>query len=313
MTTPAPTPSTLKVVLAFAAVYIIWGSTYFFIADALKGFPPMMLGAIRFIAASLLMFGWAYSNGMKLWPGKHLSSILVVGFLLLFVGNGMVVWVEQSVPSGVVAIMIAAAPLWFVLLDRPNWGVNLRSVPTVLGVLAGFAGVLLLFSARLAEQLERTELSPEVAALGLLTFSAMCWVWGSLYAKRNPVPVDALVNTAWQMATAAVAFSIAAILRGEPAEFVPTDVPVHAWWSLAYLAVFGSIVGYSAYVWLLGVRPAMQVSTYAYVNPVVAVLLGAYVGGEVITGREVGGLAVILGSVLAINLAKYRKERKARA
>jgi drug/metabolite transporter (DMT)-like permease len=311
MNDTTPAASSVKVVLAFAAIYIIWGSTYFFIFEALRGFPPMVLGGLRFITAAVLMFAWCAIRGQHIRPGKDLKGAVIVGVLLLFVGNGMVVWVEQAVPSSVVAIMIATAPLWFVLLDKPNWNVNFRSVPTVLGVLAGFAGVLLLFSGRIAEQRGASGLSPELTGLLLLMVGCIAWSGGSLYAKAHPSSLSPAVNTAWQMATGGVCFLIAATWRGEWATFDVAAVPVGAWLSLAYLMLFGSIVAFSAYVWLLSVRPATQVSTYAYVNPVVAVLLGAYIGHEPVTALEMGGLAVILGSVLLINWAKYRKDRAA--
>ena len=146
MSAIAPHPSRLKVILAFATIYLVWGSTYYFIREALDGFPPFLLGGVRFMSAGLLMLAWCAVMGTDIRPKRDLGGASLVGVLLLFVGNGIVVWTEQSIPSSVVAIMIASAPLWFVLLDRAHWNVNFRSGSTLLGVLAGLAGVFLLFS-----------------------------------------------------------------------------------------------------------------------------------------------------------------------
>jgi drug/metabolite transporter (DMT)-like permease len=307
----AAEPSRLKVYLAFAAIYLIWGSTYYFIQVALRGFPPFMLGGLRFLTAAALLFGWGLATGVSIRPGRDLRTAIITGFLLCFVGNGAVVWVEQSIASSVVAIVIAVAPLSFVVLDRPQWPVNFRSWNTLLGVLAGFAGVLLLFSEKLAAQWAAGEVSAEGSALFILLFGILGWPAGSLYAKYNPARIPNLVNSGWQMLTGAFFFLLVSAARGEWTTMDRAAVPLDAWLSIAYLIVFGSIIGFSAYVWLLQVRPATQVSTYAYVNPVVAVLLGVFVGNEQLGWRELTGLVVILGGVLLINLAKYRRGRSA--
>ena len=296
----------MKVILAFATIYLVWGSTYYFIREALDGFPPFMLGGIRFTVAGGLMLAWSAARGIGVHPRGDLRNVALIGFLLLFVGNGVVVWTEQTIPSSVVAIMIASAPLWFVLLDRPNWRSNFRSASTMLGVLAGFSGVLLLFSEEIIAQFTTTDLSPEMAALGLLIICEIGWTSGSLFAKSHPPTVPASVNTGWQMVAGGACFMVVSVARGEWS-LDWSMVPGHAWFALAYLMLIGSILAYSAYLWLLKVRPAIQVSTYAYVNPVVAVLMGVYLGNERIGWKEVAGLVVILGSVLLINLTKYRR------
>ena len=307
-------PSRLKVYLAFAAIYIIWGSTYFFIREALDGFPPFMLGGLRFLIAAVLMFAWCMATGIPIKPGRDLKTAAITGFLLCFVGNGAVVWVEQMIPSSVVAIAIAVAPLSFIVLDKPNWRVNFRSWSTLFGVVAGFVGVLLLFSEKIAAQLGSAEVTAEFSVPGfdpgfILLLAVIGWPAGSLYAKYNPAAIPNMVNSGWQMMTGAVCFLAVSAGRGEWAAMNWSVVPLSAWGALAYLIVFGSIIGFSAYVWLLQVRPATQVSTYAYVNPVVAVLLGVFVGSEHVGWREIAGLVVILGGVLLINLARYRESR----
>lgn len=304
---PSSAPQRLHVLLAFAAIYLIWGSTYYFIREALDGFTPMVLGGLRFASAGAVMLVWCALRGvpMKL-QGTAWKHAVITGVALLLFGNGCVVWAEQVLPSGVVAIMVAIVPLWMVVLDRSCWAVNLRSPATILGVIGGFAGVLLLFSDRMGAGTSTTNSGAELAALGLLVFCTCSWASGSLYAKHRPSPLPAAASTGWQMLAGGVAFLLAATVRGEWALMRWERVPPHAWGGLLYLAVLGSIVAFTAYVWLLSVRPAAQVSTYAYVNPVVAVLLGAWLAHEHISVRELLGLGVILGSVLLINLAKYR-------
>lgn len=304
---PDASPSRLKVVLAFAAIYIIWGSTYYGIREALLGFPPFMLGGLRFLVAALLMFAWCMATGQRIRPGRDLRNAVITGFLLLFVGNGAVVWAERAIPSSVVAIVIAVAPLSFVALDRRQWHVNFRSWSTLLGVVCGFAGVLMLFSGKIAAQWGASAITPETSSMLVLLLGIVGWPAGSIHAKYHPAAIPNTLNSAWQMLTGAVCFLAVSLARGEAASFHVASVPLSAWVALGYLIVFGSIIGFSAYVWLLQVRPAAQVSTYAYVNPVVAVVLGVFLGSEELGWREVAGLAIILGGVLLINLARYRQ------
>lgn len=303
------TPSTFLVIAAFATVYIVWGSTYFFIQRALEGLPPFFLGAFRFIISGTLMLGWSLYQGAQVFSMKAIKPALVTGLLLLFVGNGVVIWVEQFLPSAMVAIMVSSSPLWFVLLDKPKWSENLTSKSTVTGLLIGFAGVVLLFSEKIMASLSSMNSSRDLIAMGLVVIGSMAWAGGSLYSKYKSGSDSATVNSTWQMLAAGVAFIPGSLLSGELENFRLAEVPASAWLATAYLVVFGSIVAYSAYVWLLKVQPAAKVSTYAYVNPVVAVLLGVFFAKESITWMQILGLVVILGSVLLINLNKYRKPK----
>lgn len=309
------TPSLLLVVLAFLTVYTVWGSTYFFIARALHGFPPFFLGAFRFIAGGLLMLTWCAVNGMPLFNRKNLSANAVSGILMLGVGNGTVIWVEQFMTSGLVAIMVSSAAIWFVILDKKLWKENFSNRFTVAGLVIGFLGVILLFW----EQLSGFSVNSDprtILGMALLALGPVSWAAGSLYSKYHPGEnTNASVTTGWQMLFAGLLFLPATLLSGETKGFRFSNVPADAWYALGYLVFFGSILAFSAYVWLLQVRPATQVSTYAYVNPVVAVLLAVFFGHEHISGIQIAGLIVILGSVLLINLSKYRKsaQRTSRA
>jgi len=301
--------SPLMVVIAFATVYLVWGSTYFFIQRAVVHFPPFILGAIRFITAGGLLFAWCAIKGEKLFNWSHIKPALVSGLLMLFVGNGAVIWAEQSLASSLVAVLVSSAPIWFVILDKPKWKENLTSRPTIVGLIVGFIGVILLFSEQTSKALGAGN-SYQVIGLIVLIIGAMSWAGGSLYSKYNSKSTSATVNTAWQMMAAGIAFVPGTFINNEWSTFQVQSVTASSWFSLFYLITMGSLAGFSAYVWLLQVRPATQVSTYAYVNPVVAVLLGVLFAGEHMTVLQIAGLAVILLSVLLINLAKYRSEKK---
>ncbi|WP_439558330.1 EamA family transporter [Dyadobacter sp.] len=309
MKTANSTPSTALIVLAYATVYIVWGSTYFFIQKALSGLPPFFIGAFRFVASGLIMLMWSILQGDKVFSLKAIKPAIVTGLLLLFVGNGVVIWVEQFLPSAMVAIMVSSAPLWFVLLDQPKWAQNFSNKSTIIGLLIGFAGVILLFSEKIMASMGSLNSSRDLFAMVLVVLGSMSWAGGSLYSKYNAGSDSATVNSTWQMFAAGVAFTPGIFLTGELEALDLASVPASVWGAVVYLIVFGSIIGYSAYVWLLKVQPATKVSTYAYVNPVVAVLLGIFFANESISLLQIAGLVVILGSVLLINLHQYRKPK----
>ncbi len=310
--TPQKSASPLMVIIAFATVYIVWGSTYFFIKMAVDGFPPLLLGALRFLTAGILLLTWCKFKGEQIFIKRNIIHAAVTGFLLLVIGNGAVIWVEQTLPSAMVAIMVSSAPIWFVLFDKQNWRVNFKNTSTIIGLVIGFAGVVLLFSEQIRGLFDSSTGLSKLPGMLLLLIGAMSWASGSLYSKYNNTQGSASVNTAWQMLAAGLIFLPSSFLTHEVQNLQWQNIPTHSWLALLYLVIFGSIAAFSAYVWLLQVRPATQVSTYAYVNPVIAVILGVLFAHESITLLQVGGLVIILGSVLLINLSKYRKEKQAK-
>jgi drug/metabolite transporter (DMT)-like permease len=304
-TTTTKTASPLLVIIAFAIVYLVWGSTYFFIRIAEQGgMPPFLLGAFRFTTAGLLLLGWCAVKKEKLFVWKDIASAAVTGFLLLFVGIGMVIMAERTLPSGLVSILVSSAPIWFVVLDKGNWSVNFKSKATIIGLIIGFGGVILLFSEQIGNLFSGSGSSMLIWML-LLLLGSVSWSAGSLYAKHVKTTASSSVNTAWQMLAAGIIYIPAALLHGEFTAAKLQNIQPVSWLAVLYLVILGSIAAYSAYVWLLQVRPATQVSTYAYINPVIAVILGMVFAAEHISLIQIAGLGVILTSVLLINMAKY--------
>ncbi|HVE29887.1 MAG TPA: EamA family transporter [Mycobacteriales bacterium] len=294
----------LKTVGALGIVYVVWGSTYLAIRYAIEGFPPLLSAALRFLAAAVLMLGYLAARRPAALRATRiqLSTAAVSGILLLAGGNGLVTVAEQRVQSGLVALIIACVPLWIVILrlllrDRPG-------PATALGVLIGLAGVAIIFLPG-----GSGEVDLGFAALAVL--AALSWAIGSLLVTLRPVPADPLTLTTVEMAAGGLVLLVGAAARGEFARFAPGEAPASAWFALSYLVVFGSLIAFTAYVWLLGNAPVSIVSTYAYVNPAVAVLLGALIAGERLTGSALAGGLVILAAVALVVTAESRVRRRA--
>jgi drug/metabolite transporter (DMT)-like permease len=328
----------MRVVAAFAIVYLVWGSTYFFIRLSVEHIPPMLVGCLRFLLAGILMLLWCVFTKQTVFSWRVMRPAIVSGVLLLFFGNGALIWSEQYIPSSLAAILLAAGPIWFVVLDKGKWKENFRSRATVAGLAVGSVGVLLLFGERLmggsaADGVRgaagaaakagdaangagipagaaATHNWPMIALI-VLVIGSISWAAGSLYSKYRSEGNSNSVNAGWQMLAAGVCFIPTSLISGEWSHLRWQEVPLSSWLSIGYLVTMGSLAGYSAFVWLLQVRPATQVSTHAYVNPVVAVLLGVLFAGERLSFIQLLGLIVILTSVLLINLAKYRTAGRA--
>jgi drug/metabolite transporter (DMT)-like permease len=279
---------------ALAAVYLVWGSTYLAIREAVKTLPPFLMASVRFLIAGAVLYAWAARRGDREGdrPGRaQWLAATVVGGLLLLGGNGAVVWAERRIPSGVAALLVAMVPLWMAILDRIFYR---RSIPLigVIGLVLGLAGLVLLVG------------SPgghlDVAGCLVVVFGALCWSVGSLYSRTAPLPSRPLVSTALQMIAGGLLLGIFGLITGEAARFHPANVSLASIVGMVYLIVFGSWVGFSAYVWLLRNAPTSLVATYAYVNPVVAVFLGWLLVDEVVTGRTIAAAAVIVLGVALI-------------
>ncbi|MDB4905509.1 MAG: protein of unknown function transrane [Gemmatimonadetes bacterium] len=287
-------------IAAFAAVYVIWGSTYLFIKYAIETMPPWLMAGTRFALAGALLYGWVRIRGTPAPTRGAWRTAMITGPLLLLGGNGAVVWAEQRVASGITSLLVAMVPLWMVLVDwlRPG-GVRPRLL-TGVGIAIGLGGLLILVGpAALAGHGGGIDLG----GAGVLVVGSLSWAIGSIVARQSERPSSPLLATAIQMLCGGAALVIAGLVSGEAAQVNLAAISLRSLLSYAYLVVFGSLVGYTAYVYLLGATTAARVSTYAYVNPVVAVLLGWLFAHEPITARTLVAAAVILVGVATITLA----------
>lgn len=298
-------PSKTLVIAAFAAIYIIWGSTYLGILYAIKTIPPFFMAGTRFLVAGLLLLIWCLVKGEKIPAIASVLKIAFSGVLMLYIGNGAVTWVEQYLPSGLAAIIVATVPLWFVLLDKRQWSFYFSNRLIILGLLIGFAGVVLLFSGKGAANLFTDKM--RFISLLVLLAGTIAWTAGSLYAKYKNMEGSTMMKVAIQMTAAGMAHFITAFLFKEQDDFVLSQVTTTSLAAMLYLIIFGSLIGYLAYMWLLSVKPASLVGTYAYVNPVVAVFLGWLFVKEAISLPQLIGLGIIIAGLLLINLSKEKK------
>ena len=298
----------LAIILAYFLIYVVWGSTYYFIGVALRDIPTFLLGALRFSVAGLLLLALCAWRGEPVLRPKLIKRSAISGIVLLFVDMAVIMLAQRYVSSSLVAIVASSTTIWILLLDLPMWKTNFRSFTTILGVLAGFAGVGLLYMEQLA-----ADTDPSVhKEYGILILGAGCisWALGTLYTKYRASDVEevnAFAGAAWQMLFASALFWICAFVAGDLERVHLAEVSTTAWLSLLYLILFGSLLAYTAYVWLLKVRPATEVATHAYVNPVVAIIIGVYLGHEQVTALQLVGLAIILISVVLVELHSNRK------
>jgi drug/metabolite transporter (DMT)-like permease len=288
-----------RVWIALSLVYVIWGSTYLAIKLGVETLPPFPMLAVRFLLAGTILFAWCARRGLPRPTRAQWAAAAVVGALLPGIGNGAVGWAETRIDSGLAALIIAIIPLWMALLDRLFLGHTL-SVRAAVGVAVGLAGVAYLVDPVGAS-------SRDLVAAVALVFSSLAWAAGSLYATRSPRPSDPILGVAMQMLTGGVVLSVMG--AGEWSRIDLGAVSATSLGGLAYLIVVGSIVGYTAYGWLLQNAPSSLVATYAYVNPVVAVLLGAAFAGEHVTAHTLVGGAVIVVAVALIVTAKPRARK----
>lgn len=290
---------TAGVAAALAAVYLVWGSTYLGIALAIETLPPLSMAAVRFLVAGALLYAVArrFDGPAAVRPDRRQwLAAAVTGTFLLAIGNGGVSWAQQTVPSGVAALVIASIPLWIAMLGLAVFRERL-SLLTALGIGVGFAGVALLVN-----PVGSGSVDP-VGGLVLLA-AAAGWSVGTLLSRGTRLTVSPLVGAGMQMLCGGVVLAAAALLAGELAEIRPAEASLRSIGALLYLILFGSIVAFSAYVWLLRNAATSLVSTYAYVNPVVAVLLGRLVLGEAISVRTLVAGGMVLAAVALIVSAR---------
>lgn len=288
-----------RIILAFAAVYVLWGSTYLFIKYAVETIPPFTLGASRFILSAAILYAIARWRGSPNPTAADLRLGIMSGVLMLGFGNGGVIWAEQTVPSGVVALIVSSVPIWVVLIDWLRPGGTRPRKATFIGLALGVIGMVILVGpGAIVGQGHVDEVG-----VGALLVGSFAWSYGTVLTRWNKASGSPLMLAAVQMAGAAAAFSLVALSSGEILRVDWSAVSPRSWLSVVYLVLAGSVIAYSAYVYLLGVVSAAKAATYAYVNPIIAVVLGWLFASEPLGARTIVAAVVILGGVAIITSA----------
>jgi drug/metabolite transporter (DMT)-like permease len=290
-----------KVWIAMLAIYLIWGSTYLAIRFAVQTIPPFFMAGTRFLVSGLILYIWRRLAGDPPPTPRQWRSAIIVGLLLLLGGNGTLGWAEQHVASGVAALIIASIPLWIALIDgvrphgvRPDWKI-------ILGLLIGFGGIITLV---LSSGSQGSAEGMTFIGVSALLLAAFLWSLGSIYARDADMPQSSLLSTGIQMLGGAAGLFVAGTISGEWSSLHLAAISGRSLLGLAYLIVAGSLLGFTSYSWLLRNAPVSLVSTYAYVNPVVAIFLGAWLADEVINLPIIISALVIIASVVVINTSR---------
>src|SRR5579859_1609165 len=294
--------SSTVLIAAFLAVYVVWGSTYLAMRFGIESFPPLLLAGTRHMITGLVFFPvLRWKTGIRP-TAAHWTTAAITGFLLLCVGNGGVCWAEVTVPSGVTALLVAMVTLWMVLVDWLRPGGKRPSSRVFFGVFLGFAGLALLVGPTHLGSSGRID--PFGAAV--LVVASFAWACGSLYSKHGELPGSAMLSMSMQCLAGGIALWIGGLLTGEVSRLHFSAISMRAWLAVAYLIVFGSGIGFTAYIYILEKSTAARVATYAFVNPVVALLLGWAFAGEALNLRTLAAAAVILGAVVLVISAPHR-------
>ncbi len=293
----------LRIVLAFLSIYTIWGSTYLAIRFAIETLPPFLMSAIRFLIAGGVLYVWTRARGAPPPTRSNWKAATIVGGLLLLGGNGGVVKAEQVIPSSLTAVLITTVPIWMALVELLRKDRIVPTLQVVLGLVLGFGGVVLLVGpGNLAGS---GGLNPLWA--GVLILASLSWATGSVYARKAPLPKTLLLGSGMEMLAGGVLLLVSSLVSLEWTGFQPSNVSPLSLVSFIYLIVVGSLIGFSSYVWLLTKTTSARVSTYAYVNPVVAVFLGYFLAGEQLTLRTLLASSVIVIAVVVITTYKSRQ------
>ena len=302
METASPRP-TWKTLSAFAIIYLVWGSTFLAIRIGVREVPPFLLAAMRFLAAGLALYGWEMARGGRSPSARQWMSACLLALLIFVLDYGLLFWAEQRVPSGVAAVMMATIPVFMALSEIAllrTQRLTLGLASALLVVIAGVA-VLVIRSLNLGGE------PIDGAGAAALLVAAVSWSVASALTRKLPLPASKVMSSGAQMLAGGVLLALTATARGEFRDFRPWAVSRGAWLALLYLVVAGSIVAFTAYVWLIHHESPTKVGTYAYVNPVVAVLLGWFLGGETLGLRTILGTAFVLVSVVVITTTEARK------
>lgn len=298
-------PTRTALVMAFAAIYLIWGSTYLAIRIAVESMPPFLMAGTRFVLAGLVLFAWLKLRGAP-WPNRRQwVANSVIGTFLLLGGNGLVVWAEQFVPSGITALLIGTSPL-FIVLTEWAWPGGTRPTAVTMGaLLLGFAGVTWLAAPWETSSTGGVHRGGAVAIVAASVF----WAIGSIYSRHSKHGADPMMGSALQMLAGGAVLGVAGWLHGDVAALDLNAITPASWWAFGYLVAVGSLVGFSTFVWLMRHSTPARVATYAYVNPIVAVVLGWLILNERVTTRTLIASAIIVAAVALITIQKSRSAK----
>jgi len=296
-------PRVWKVLLAFAIIYFVWGSTFLAIRVGVREVPPFLLAGMRFMVAGVILYGWTRAKGTPSPTSREWAGASVLAILIFVFDYGLLFWAEQRVPSGIAAVMLATIPAFMALGEIIFLRTQRLTLRLALALAIGMAGVVVL----VAHSMSLGEAPVNPAGACALIVAAMSWSIAASLSRKMPLPSAKAMSSAAQMFAGGVLLTLAAALFGEFRGFQVQAVSREAWLALAYLIVAGSIVGFTAYVWLIHHESPTRVGTYAYVNPVVAVLVGYFLGGEALGPRTVVGTALVLVSVVVITTGPKAK------
>ena len=296
--TSAVRPARWKILLAFAIIYLVWGSTFLAIRVGVHEVPPFLLAAMRFFVAGLVMYGWLRLTGTPGLTRRQWIGASLLGGMIFVVDYGCLFWAEQRVPSGIAAVVLATIPVFITLFEIVLLRTQRLSVGLAGSLLLGIAGVAILMS----NSFSLGEVPINRAGAAALLLAAFTWSIATVITRKTPLPESKAMSSATQMLSGGAQLIVVSALAGEFSAFHPRAVSWSAWLALAYLIVAGSIIGFTAYVWLLHYESPTKVGTYAYVNPVIAVLMGYFFAGEALGARTVLGTLLVLVSVIAITL-----------
>jgi drug/metabolite transporter (DMT)-like permease len=300
-------PPRWMTLLAFAIIYLVWGSTFLAIRVGVHEVPPLVFAAMRFLAAGLILYGWLILRGERSPTMRQWLSVSLLGFMIFVVDYGLLFWAEQRVPSGVAAVMLATIPAFTAFAEILLLRTQKLTLRLAVALLIGIGGVVVLTSQSLGLG------GSTISTLGAvaLIFASLSWSFATVFTRKLNLPSSKVMSSAAQMLSGGIMLTIAAAASGEMRGFHPSAISGAAWFALIYLIVAGSIVGFTAYVWLIHHESPTRVGTYAYVNPVVAVILGYFLGGEALGQRTVLGTLCVLISVIVITTTRAKKVESA--
>jgi len=292
-----------KTLLAFGIIYFVWGSTFLAIRVGVREVPPLILAAMRFFVAGAVLYGWMVARGERSPNGREWMSASLLGIVIFVFDYGLLFWAEQRVPSGIAAVMLATIPVFMALSEIIFLRTQTLTARLAVALLIGIGGVAVLMS----RSLNVGGAPIDKVGAGALIFASISWSVASTLTRKLPLPTSKVMSSGAQMLAGGVFLTLTAAALGEFRNFHPSNVSRGAWLALLYLIVAGSIIGFTAYVWLIHHESPTKVGTYAYVNPIVAVVVGYFLGGEGLSLRTILGTLCVLVSVVVITLTPAKK------